>query len=184
MGAGGDGGDGAGFAEGPDLLLDDGGDLVSTLHTIAPREVLDGVRGGCEGTTTGVLRLRRMAAVATLAFPMIAASDKWDDLLTYERPDSWLAARHELDRHGNPQRSKRRSKAASMRGGKGTGPEPAHCRYPDHDFPLPNSPVNVTLSGVRKIDDAVNREPRMHRPAPVRAGRPGGRGCARGIRRA
>ena len=66
------GGDGGGH---PDLLLDDGGDLVSTLHTIAPREVLDGVRGGCEGTTTGVLRLRRMAAEATLAFPMIAASD-------------------------------------------------------------------------------------------------------------
>ena len=90
VGAGGDGGtsagrdgaghdnagpDGAGWAEGPDLVLDDGGDLVSTLHTIAPREVLDGVRGGCEGTTTGVLRLRRMAAEATLAFPMIAASD-------------------------------------------------------------------------------------------------------------
>jgi adenosylhomocysteinase len=75
VGAGGDGGDGTGWADGPDLLLDDGGDLVSTLHTIAPREVLDGVRGGCEGTTTGVLRLRRMAAEATLAFPMIAASD-------------------------------------------------------------------------------------------------------------
>jgi adenosylhomocysteinase len=37
--------------------------------------MLDRVRGGCEGTTTGVLRLRRMAADATLAFPMIAASD-------------------------------------------------------------------------------------------------------------
>jgi adenosylhomocysteinase len=69
VGAGGDGGDD------PDLVLDDGGDLVSTLHTIAPRAVLDRVRGGCEGTTTGVLRLRRMAADATLAFPMIAASD-------------------------------------------------------------------------------------------------------------
>jgi adenosylhomocysteinase len=68
-------GHGAGWAEGPDLVLDDGGDLVSTLHTIAPRTVLDRVRGGCEGTTTGVLRLRRMAADTTLAFPMIAASD-------------------------------------------------------------------------------------------------------------
>jgi adenosylhomocysteinase len=80
VGAGGTGGasagrEGAGSAEGPDLVLDDGGDLVSTLHTIAPRAVLDRVRGGCEGTTTGVLRLRRMAADATLAFPMIAASD-------------------------------------------------------------------------------------------------------------
>ena len=69
------GGNTAGWAEGPDLVLDDGGDLVSTLHTIAPRTVLDRVRGGCEGTTTGVLRLRRMAADTTLAFPMIAASD-------------------------------------------------------------------------------------------------------------
>jgi adenosylhomocysteinase len=59
---------------GPDLVIDDGGDLVSTLHTGRP-SLLGGVRGGCEGTTTGVLRLRRMAAEATLAFPMIAASE-------------------------------------------------------------------------------------------------------------
>ena len=66
---------GIGDAEGPDLVLDDGGDLVSTLHTRARPAVLDRVRGGCEGTTTGVLRLRRMAADGTLAFPVIAASD-------------------------------------------------------------------------------------------------------------
>ena len=59
---------------GPDLVIDDGGDLVSTLHTERPA-LLGRVRGGCEGTTTGVLRLRRMAADATLAFPVIAASD-------------------------------------------------------------------------------------------------------------
>jgi adenosylhomocysteinase len=59
---------------GPDLVIDDGGDLVSTLHTERPA-LLDRVRGGCEGTTTGLLRLRRMAADATLAFPVIAASD-------------------------------------------------------------------------------------------------------------
>jgi adenosylhomocysteinase len=61
--------------DGPDLVIDDGGDLVSTLHTNAPPAVLDRVRGGCEGTTTGVLRLRRMTADGTLAFPVIAASD-------------------------------------------------------------------------------------------------------------
>ena len=66
---------GVGNANGPDLILDDGGDLVSTLHTRALPAVLDRVRGGCEGTTTGVLRLRRMAADGTLAFPVIAASD-------------------------------------------------------------------------------------------------------------
>jgi adenosylhomocysteinase len=59
---------------GPDLVIDDGGDLVSTLHTERP-QFLAGVRGGCEGTTTGVLRLRRMAVEQTLAFPMIAASE-------------------------------------------------------------------------------------------------------------
>jgi adenosylhomocysteinase len=59
---------------GPDLVIDDGGDLVNTLHTelagLLPR-----VRGGCESTTTGVLRLRRMAAEGALAFPMVAAND-------------------------------------------------------------------------------------------------------------
>jgi adenosylhomocysteinase len=61
-------------AAGPDLVLDDGGDLVNTLHT-ERADVLPRVRGGCEGTTTGVLRLRRMAAEGALAFPVIAASD-------------------------------------------------------------------------------------------------------------
>jgi len=58
----------------PDLVIDDGGDLMETLHT-ERSDVLDRVRGGCEGTTTGVLRLRRMAAEGALAFPVIAASD-------------------------------------------------------------------------------------------------------------
>jgi len=56
----------------PGLVVDDGCDLVNTLHTERP-ELLAGVRGGCESTTTGVLRLRRMAADGTLAFPMVAA---------------------------------------------------------------------------------------------------------------
>jgi adenosylhomocysteinase len=59
---------------GPDLVVDDGGDMVNTLHTSAAT-LLDRVRGGCESTTTGVLRLRRMAADGALAFPMIAAND-------------------------------------------------------------------------------------------------------------
>jgi adenosylhomocysteinase len=60
--------------QGPDLVIDDGGDLVNTLHTRAPA-LLAGVRGGCESTTTGVIRLRRMAAEGALAFPVIAAND-------------------------------------------------------------------------------------------------------------
>jgi adenosylhomocysteinase len=59
---------------GPDLVIDDGGDLVNTLHTRASA-LLGGVRGGCESTTTGVIRLRRMAAEGALAFPVIAAND-------------------------------------------------------------------------------------------------------------
>jgi adenosylhomocysteinase len=59
---------------GPDLVIDDGGDLIQTLHTERSGH-LPQVKGGCEGTTTGVLRLRRMAAEGALAFPMIAASD-------------------------------------------------------------------------------------------------------------
>jgi len=57
---------------GPDLVVDDGGDLVNTLHTQRP-ELLGAVRGGCESTTTGVIRLRRMASEGALAFPAVAA---------------------------------------------------------------------------------------------------------------
>ena len=57
-----------------DLVIDDGGDLVQTLHTRAAA-ILPSVKGGCESTTTGVIRLRRMAAEGALAFPVIAAND-------------------------------------------------------------------------------------------------------------
>jgi adenosylhomocysteinase len=57
---------------GPDLVIDDGGDLMNTLHADRP-ELLAGVRGGCESTTSGVARLRRMAAAGSLAFPVVAA---------------------------------------------------------------------------------------------------------------
>jgi adenosylhomocysteinase len=60
--------------QGPDLVIDDGGDLVNTLHTKAAA-LLPNVMGGCESTTTGVIRLRRMAAEGALAFPVIAAND-------------------------------------------------------------------------------------------------------------
>jgi adenosylhomocysteinase len=57
---------------GPDLVMDDGGDLVNTLHEDRP-ELISGVRGGCEATSTGAARLRRMAAAGSLGFPMVAA---------------------------------------------------------------------------------------------------------------
>jgi adenosylhomocysteinase len=61
-------------AAGADLVIDDGGDLVSTLHE-GGAEGLARVRGGCESTATGELRLRRMAAERALGFPMVAAND-------------------------------------------------------------------------------------------------------------
>lgn len=58
----------------PDLVLDDGGDLVNTLHS-ERADLVGGVRAGCESTTTGVLRLRGMAVAGELGFPVIAAND-------------------------------------------------------------------------------------------------------------
>jgi adenosylhomocysteinase len=56
----------------PDLVIDDGGDLVNTLCGERP-DLVAGVRGGCEATASGVLRLHRMAADGALPFPMVAA---------------------------------------------------------------------------------------------------------------
>jgi adenosylhomocysteinase len=58
----------------PHFVFDDGCDLVNTLHT-SRTELLDGVRAGCEETTTGVIRLRQMARDDALRFPMIAVND-------------------------------------------------------------------------------------------------------------
>ncbi|GAB2872085.1 adenosylhomocysteinase [Actinoallomurus bryophytorum] len=59
---------------GPDLVLDDGCDLVNTLHT-ERLDLADGVRAGCESTTTGVIRLHQMARENALRFPMVAVND-------------------------------------------------------------------------------------------------------------
>jgi adenosylhomocysteinase len=58
----------------PHLVFDDGCDLVNTLHTTRT-ELLDGILGGCEETTTGVIRLRQMTKDGALKFPMIAVND-------------------------------------------------------------------------------------------------------------
>ncbi|GAC1329485.1 MAG: adenosylhomocysteinase [Mycobacteriales bacterium] len=58
----------------PHFVFDDGCDLVNVLHTTRT-ELLDGVRGGCEETTTGVIRLRQMSKDGALRFPMIAVND-------------------------------------------------------------------------------------------------------------
>ncbi|MFI0357235.1 adenosylhomocysteinase [Actinomadura sp. 9N407] len=58
----------------PDFVLDDGCDLVNTLH-IDRTDLLDTVKGGCEETTTGVIRLHQMAREGALRFPMVAVND-------------------------------------------------------------------------------------------------------------
>jgi adenosylhomocysteinase len=58
----------------PNLTMDDGADLVSTLHKDR-RDMLEDVVGGTEETTTGVIRLRAMAADGALTFPVIAVND-------------------------------------------------------------------------------------------------------------
>ncbi len=58
----------------PHLTMDDGADLVSTLHK-ERRDLLKNMIGGTEETTTGVIRLRAMAADGALAFPVIAVND-------------------------------------------------------------------------------------------------------------
>ncbi len=58
----------------PHIIMDDGADLVSTLHK-SRREVMGNVIGGTEETTTGIVRLRAMAADGKLEFPMMAVND-------------------------------------------------------------------------------------------------------------
>lgn len=56
------------------IIIDDGGDLVHMLHT-KYRDKLSHVIGGCEETTTGIIRLRAMAAKDELVFPMVMVND-------------------------------------------------------------------------------------------------------------
>jgi adenosylhomocysteinase len=58
----------------PQITMDDGADLVSTLHKDY-RELLPHILGGTEETTTGVIRLRAMAADKALSFPVVAVND-------------------------------------------------------------------------------------------------------------
>lgn len=60
----------------PDLIIDDGGDLVSILHSERP-DLLENVRGGAEETTTGILRLKAMDKEGQLKFPMVAVNDAY-----------------------------------------------------------------------------------------------------------
>lgn len=58
----------------PSMTMDDGADLVTTLHT-KRRELLAGIIGGTEETTTGVIRLKSMAAKGVLEYPIVAVNN-------------------------------------------------------------------------------------------------------------
>src|SRR3982750_3681556 len=58
----------------PRLTIDDGADLVGVLHG-QRTELLDGIRGGTEETTTGIIRLRALEAQGKLAFPVVAVAE-------------------------------------------------------------------------------------------------------------
>ncbi|MCD6297538.1 MAG: adenosylhomocysteinase [Deltaproteobacteria bacterium] len=58
----------------PHYTMDDGADLVSTIHS-ERQELIEGVKGGTEETTTGIIRLRSMAVDGVLQYPIIAVND-------------------------------------------------------------------------------------------------------------
>ena len=60
--------------DGPQIIIDDGGDLVNMIHNRFP-ELLPGVIGGCEETTTGIKRLLAMDADGSLGFPMMLVNN-------------------------------------------------------------------------------------------------------------
>ncbi len=62
------------IAGNPQITMDDGADLVSTLHTKHP-DLADKILGGTEETTTGVIRLRAMAEDNVLKYPIVAVND-------------------------------------------------------------------------------------------------------------
>ncbi|WP_131924030.1 adenosylhomocysteinase [Hazenella coriacea] len=64
----------------PDLIIDDGGDLISILHSERP-DLMANVKGGCEETTTGILRLRALQKSGELRFPMVAVNDAYSKFL-------------------------------------------------------------------------------------------------------
>jgi len=59
---------------GPNIIIDDGGDLVHLIHT-KYTELIPNIIGGCEETTTGIHRLKNMAKAGELRFPMVMVND-------------------------------------------------------------------------------------------------------------
>ena len=64
----------------PNITLDDGADLVGTLHSKRPDQIKD-IKGGTEETTTGVVRLRAMECDGSLKYPIVAVNDAYTKYL-------------------------------------------------------------------------------------------------------
>jgi len=60
----------------PDLIIDDGGDLVTILHS-ERQDLRENIRGGAEETTTGIQRLKALEKGGELSFPMVAVNDAY-----------------------------------------------------------------------------------------------------------
>ncbi len=58
----------------PNITLDDGADTIALVHS-KHKDLIKDIKGGCEETTTGVIRLRAMAAEGALRYPVIAVND-------------------------------------------------------------------------------------------------------------
>ena len=59
---------------GPHIIIDDGGDLVSMVHNEMP-DLIPNIIGGCEETTTGIIRLEAMNKAGALRFPMVRVNN-------------------------------------------------------------------------------------------------------------
>ena len=62
--------------DGPNVIIDDGGDLINLLYNKRP-DLMKNLYGGCEETTTGVIRLKAMEAEGALKNPMVAVNDAY-----------------------------------------------------------------------------------------------------------
>ncbi|KAA9007608.1 adenosylhomocysteinase [Paenibacillus spiritus] len=60
----------------PDLIIDDGGDFATLLHSERP-DLMENLRGGAEETTTGIIRLKALKKQGLLKFPMVAVNDAY-----------------------------------------------------------------------------------------------------------
>ncbi|VUT25376.1 MAG: S-adenosyl-L-homocysteine hydrolase [Candidatus Methanolliviera sp. GoM_asphalt] len=77
----------------PNVILDDGSDTIATVHS-RHEELIDGIFGACEETTTGVVRLRALEREKRLKFPVIAVNDAKTKMMFDNRYGTGQSALH------------------------------------------------------------------------------------------